>query len=90
MNFIILLILLQEEIMSDNIYEIIKSNIRFYRKKNKITQNELSERTGFTHEYIRRLESSKYNGGLSIDSLNNISKALNVPITKFMVKNNEL
>ncbi len=76
--------------MNDNIYEIIKSNIRFYRKKNKITQEELAERTGFTHEYIRKLESSKYNGGLSIDSLSNISNVLNVPIAKFMEKNNEL
>ena len=59
-------------------------------KQKNMTQNELSEITGFSHEYIRKLESSKYCGGLSLDSLYVISKALNVPISKFMESNYEI
>lgn len=76
--------------MSNNIYQLVRNNIKFYRKQKNMTQNELSEITGFSHEYIRKLESSKYCGGLSLDSLYVISKALKVPISKFMESNYEV
>lgn len=76
--------------MDNNIYQLVRSNIKFYRKQNKMSQSELSEKTGYSYEYIRKLESNKYYGGLSLESLSNISKALNVPISKLVENNNEL
>ena len=40
-----------------NIYEQIARNIKKYRKDAKITQAVLAERTGLSHEFIRRIES---------------------------------
>ena len=39
-----------------DIYEIISSNIKFYRKNKKMTQAELAEKTEYSHEFIRRIE----------------------------------
>ena len=34
--------------MSNNIYQLVRNNIKFYRKQKNMTQNELSEITGFS------------------------------------------
>ncbi|MBE6151624.1 MAG: helix-turn-helix transcriptional regulator [Firmicutes bacterium] len=63
-----------------NLYEAIASNIKKYRKEANITQAELSERVGVSHEFIRRIESKKGIKTFSVDTLYKISIALNTDI----------
>ena len=63
-----------------NLYEAIAINIMKYRKEAKITQAELSERIGVSHEFIRRIESVKGAKTFSVDTLYKISIALNINI----------
>ena len=61
-----------------DVHEIIAANIKEYRKKAKITQAELAERTHFSHEFIRRIEAPNGKKYFSLDTLAQISRALNV------------
>ena len=63
-----------------NLYEAISKNIKKYRKEANITQSELSERVGVSHEFIRRIESPKGAKTFSVDTLYKISIALNINI----------
>jgi len=61
-----------------NIYEQIARNIKKYRKAAGITQAELAERIGVSHEFIRRNESKKGKKSFSVDTVWKISIALNI------------
>ncbi len=61
-----------------NIYEQISINIKKYRKIAGISQAELAERVGVSHEFIRRNESKKGIKSFSVDTLWKISLALDV------------
>ena len=55
--------------------------LKKYREATGITQQDLADRTGYTHEYIRRIESPNRRGGFTIESVHIISKALGIPIS---------
>ena len=61
-----------------NIYEQIAKNIKKYRKIAGISQAELAERVGVSHEFIRRNESQKGRKSFSVDTLWKVSLALNI------------
>ena len=61
-----------------NIYEQIARNIKKYRNAAGITQAELAERIGVSHEFIRRNESKKGKKSFSVDTLWKISVALDI------------
>lgn len=61
-----------------NIYEQIARNIKKYRKEAGITQAELAERVGVSHEFIRRNESRKGKKSFSVDTVWKISVALDI------------
>ena len=61
-----------------NIYEQIARNIKKYRILAGITQAELAEIVGVSHEFIRRNESKKGKKSFSVDTLWKISVALNI------------
>lgn len=61
-----------------NIYEQIAKNIKKYRKEAGISQAELAERVGVSHEFIRRNESKKGRKSFSVDTLWKISVALDI------------
>lgn len=61
-----------------NIYEQIARNIKKYRKEVGITQAELAEKIGVSHEFIRRNESKKGKKSFSVDTVWKISVALNI------------
>ena len=63
-----------------DLYEAIAANINKYRKEANITQAELSERVGVSHEFIRRIESKKGTKTFSVDTLYKISLALEIDI----------
>ena len=66
---------------NQNIYDVVAGNIKKYREATGITQQDLADRTGYTHEYIRRIESPNRRGGFTIESVHIISKALDIPIS---------
>ena len=53
---------------NDDIYEIIASNIKINRKKACLTQAKLADLTGFSHEFIRRIEAPNAKKYFSIDT----------------------
>lgn len=66
----------------DYYYLLVRKNIKKYRIKAKITQEELADLTGFTYQYIRDLESFKIIRRPRLDTLVIIANALNVDIKK--------
>lgn len=74
-----------------NIYEQIAKNIKKYRNKVGISQAELAERVGVSHEFIRRNESKKGRKSFSVDTLWKISVALDIdPGLLFEINMDEL
>lgn len=65
---------------SINIYDIIRHNIKKYRKEKKLTQAELAERCNLSHDYIRQIESDKVANTFSVQTLYDISLALDIDI----------
>lgn len=64
-----------------SIYDVVAANIKKDREATGITQQDLADRTGYTHEYIRRIESPNRRGGFTIEIVHIISKALDIPIS---------
>ena len=69
---------------NEDVHEIIAANIKEYRKKAKITQAELAERTHFSHEFIRRIEAPNGKKYFSLDTLVQIAKALDIRIEELL------
>ena len=70
-----------DKIHSDNYYiDIIRFNIKKYRKKLNMTQQELADRSSLSMNYIAKIESEKMQRGLSIVSLGRIADALGIDI----------
>ena len=69
---------------NEDIYEIIAANIKVYRKKAKITQAELADRTNYSHEFIRRIEAPNCKKYFSIDTLAQIAKGLDIKIENLL------
>lgn len=65
---------------NSNIYNIVAANIKKEHIAAGITQQELADRTGYSHEYIRRIETPNRTSGFTIESVYVISKALGIPI----------
>ena len=64
-----------------NIYQKVAKNIKYYRKLKGLTQDDVAESTGYSPEYIRRIESSKgKKKGFTIEAVYIISLALDVDI----------
>lgn len=67
-----------------NIYEQVSRNIKKYRKERGLTQAQLAEAVGVSHEFIRRIESKKGKKTFSFETVWNISKVLNVGLDKLV------
>ena len=61
-------------------YYLVRYNIKKYRKLAKITSQELADRSGFSHQFIRNLESLKGIYRPRLDSVYRIANALNINI----------
>ena len=59
---------------------IIYANIKKYRKLANMTTQELADKSEFTHQFIRDLESLKLTRRPRLDSLGRIANALNIDI----------
>lgn len=67
--------------MEQDIYFIVGQNIKKQRKLKKITQKELANKSFFSYEFIRKIESkSACRNTFSLDTVDKIAKTLNVDI----------
>lgn len=67
-------------------YSIISENIKFYRKKSNLNQEQLAEKSDLSISYIKQLESGKIFKNISLTTLLKLSKALNISINKLFLK----
>ena len=63
-----------------NIYDVIRKNIKKYRKAQNMTSAELAELVDLSHDFIRQIESKKAAYNFSVDTLYRISVALDVSL----------
>ena len=64
------------------VYDIIRRNIKKYRKEKGITSAQLAEMVGLSHDFIRQIESEKTRYNFSVETLYKISVALDVSLDK--------
>lgn len=70
----------------ETIYDIIRRNIKKYRKLRGLTAAQLAEKVGLSHDYIRQIESEKVRYNFSLETFYKISVALNVGMDKLAEK----
>lgn len=63
-----------------SIYDTVRLNIRKYRRKKGITQQELADLADLSHGYIRDIESINMAVTFSLDAVEKIANALDVKI----------
>lgn len=63
-----------------DIYAIIRHNIKKYRMMKGLTQAQLAEKADLAHDYIRQIESDKVANTFSVQTLYDISLALDVEV----------
>lgn len=63
-----------------NIYDIIRRNIKKYRKERGMTSAQLAELVDLSHDFIRQIESEKTAYNFSVDTFYKISVALGVKL----------
>lgn len=61
-----------------NIYDIVRNNIRKYRKLKCMTQQELADAAELSHGYIREIESLNMGVTFSLDAVEKIASALEI------------
>ena len=82
-----MIIIGRKHFRSSDIYDVVASNIKKCRKDAGLTQVQVAELTGYSHEFIRRIEAPNCKKNFTIESVYIISKALNVPISElFKIK----
>lgn len=60
------------------VYDVIRRNIRKYRKARGMTSAQLAEAVGLSHDFIRQIESEKTRYNFSVETFYKISRALDV------------
>lgn len=68
-------------------YVIVRRNIKKIRKSKNLTQQQLSELTEVSREYICDIENDSRKKHVTIAVLGRIAKALNTPISDFFKEN---
>ena len=59
-----------------SVYDVIRRNIRRYRKAKGMTSAILAEKAGVSHDFIRQIESEKTRYNFSVETFYKISLAL--------------
>ena len=75
--------------VKNSVYQLVSKNIKKYRKLKGMTQNELAIKSGYSYAYIRRIEAPNCPKDFSLQTIYNISIALNVPLEN-LLKNNDI
>lgn len=77
---------MENQVNDESIYDIIRRNIKKYRKEKGLTSAQLAEMVDLSHDFIRQIESEKTKYNFSVETLYKISVALNVSLDKFVEK----
>lgn len=64
----------------DTVYDIIRRNIKKYRKERGMTSAQLAEQVGLSHDFIRQIESEKARYNFSVETFCRIAQALEVTL----------
>jgi len=64
-------------------YDVIRKNIKKYRKEKNLTQQELADKADLSVDYICEIESLKKNKSFSIVTLGRIADVLEIDIKNF-------
>ena len=64
-------------------YQIVRENVRKYRRTQNLTQQDLADMTDMSREYICDIENESRNTPPTIAVLGRIAEALNIPIGDF-------
>lgn len=67
-------------------YDIIRDNIKKYRKEKKLTQQDLADLAGISRQYVTDIENENRNKHITIAILGRIADAMNVNIELFFRK----
>lgn len=59
-------------------------NVAYYRKRQGMTQEQLAERASISRSYISIIEAPNMVVNISLETLFNIAKALNMPAAKLL------
>ena len=68
-------------------YDTFRENIKYYRKKLNLTQEELAEKSDLSISYIKQIESNKNYTNVTLTVLLKISKALNKSLEELFRNN---
>ena len=66
-------------------YDTFRENVKYYRKKLKLTQEELAEKADISISYIKQIESNKEFKNVSLTVILKLSKALDVSVDKLFI-----
>lgn len=66
-------------------YNNFKNNIKYYRKKLNLTQEDLAEKADLSISYIKQIESNKEFKNVSLTVILKLSKALDVSVDKLFI-----
>ncbi len=72
--------MMQDKNSDDYCYYLARINIKKYRKKVGLTAQNVADLSGFSHQFIRSLESLKTVKRPRLDSLYRIAKALDIEL----------
>ncbi len=75
-------------IQKDDIYLKVAKNIKYYRRKKKMTAYELAKKSGYSYAYIRRLEGPRCIKSFSLQTIDNLAKSLDIDIKALFDDNN--
>ena len=70
----------------DTVYDVIRRNIKKYRKERGMTSAQLAEAVGLSHDFIRQIESEKTRYNFSVDPFYKISQVLEVGMDRLAEK----
>ena len=70
-------------------YKIIRKNIRSFRLKKNLTQQQLADMIDMSREYICDIENESRNKHLTIAVLGRIADAMNIHIVNFFITDEE-
>ena len=71
-------------------YEIVRANIKKFRLEQKLTQQDLADISGVSHQYICDIENKNRNKHITIAILGRVADALDINIIEFFIKEDEL
>ena len=63
-----------------NDYTTLVKNIKYFRKKAKLTQEQLAEKSDLSVSYIKQIESGKEFKNITFNTFSKIAKALNIDV----------